>query len=102
MSADGWSNCIACQAKAQKEYDRLSQALADQYGEVSMDKYRELISDQKAAYDRLLGFNPFEEGTLAEYFEFSWRGNVLTVDYSASCRVCGFEPSYEATKEFEV
>jgi hypothetical protein len=92
VSANNWSVCPKCKAKAEAEHAALCEEAAAAYGKVPADKYRSML---KAASEK-----PSLQETMREDYELGVdEDGKFSVGYRALCEECGFEFSYKHTED---
>lgn len=85
MSANNWTTCPACQAKHSSMVD----AVKALYGQISAEEYHERMTHVVTEDKR-----PRKE-TLREDWEIGIYKGKFTVDYGASCSVCGWSKYFK-------
>lgn len=88
MSADNWQKCPRCLKVADAEYEKLVAKVGKSYGEVSAEKYTELVESIKA--------RPEVPETFREDYGFymSPEGK-FSADYHGSSNKCGFDHTFK-------
>ncbi len=86
MSANNWTTCRRCEAKAIKTRDKLEEAAAKAYGKVPPEEYKKLVDESRSV--RKI------EPSLREDWEIYSEDWKLVIHYGCSCEVCGYEFSY--------
>lgn len=95
MTADNWSQCPVCLAKAEKEYAAAKRKLNADYGKVPAEEF--------VARRDALRNPPQPEDTLREDYELGVCDNgKFYVNYSCSCTSCGFAHTYEHSEQLAV
>jgi hypothetical protein len=96
MSADNWTRCPACRAKALAEYVAAKRKLDADYGKVPVEAF---VARRDALKDP-----PQLEDTLREDYEIGvLPGGEFIVRYSCSCsKNCGFSHKYKHSEQLAV
>jgi predicted AlkP superfamily phosphohydrolase/phosphomutase len=94
MSANNWTLCPQCEAKADKANKEFEQKVKDSYGKVSSEEYIELLNKLKQPKDK--------EETLREDYEIGTHHGVFEIDYRASCTVCGFTHKFSHSEKVKL
>ena len=88
MSADNWTICPQCCARAEKRREAMLKKAADSYGKISPEEYLKLREEAQKA--------PNVEPTLREDYEIGMdETGFFEVAYSCACRACGFAHKHE-------
>ncbi len=95
MSADNWTQCPACVAKALKEYAAAKRKLDADYGKVPAEAF---VARRDALKDP-----PKIEDTLREDYELGVCLNgEFYVSYSCLCSACNFAHTHEHSEQLTV
>lgn len=92
MSADNWTTCPRCMKAARDAAAKAAKKLLADYGKISADEYaRRTIAQATGAR------KPVD--TLREDWEVGMDANgKFTVNYAASCDVCGFSFEHKESR----
>lgn len=90
MSADRWNICPKCKALAEANKLRLEAKAQASYGKVSREAYARLVAEAAKPLA-----DPSETFREDFWVGLDGGGEVVKVDYSGSCRECGFEVSFK-------
>jgi hypothetical protein len=95
MSADNWTTCPRCKAKAEADDKGKIDAAAKAYGKVSAEEYEKLVADARSPAQ-------FDTDTLREDYEIGVHNGEFSVSYGCSCNVCGFKFSFKHEEKVKV
>jgi len=87
MSAERYSPCPACVARAQKNHEAAIIKRDTAYGKITAAEYADLAALIKPP-------NPAMYTTYAEYFELYLRAGKVMISYSAQCSRCDYKHSF--------
>ena len=95
MSADNWAICPRCRMRAQKEQAERERRVKEDYGKIPAQDYLNLVDAAN---------NPPQlKYELREDYEFYIDpDNRFSAKYSAKCRTCGWEHSFDHCEFVEV
>lgn len=95
MSADNWGICPRCKMEWKAKQDAAFQKAADAYGKLPAAEY-------EALQEQALAPLP-EETTMREDYEI-WidEDGFFSLEYSASCKKCGFRHEFKCTEQLEM
>ena len=97
MSADNWSICPQCKARAEKEANAAAAKARAAYGKVPVEEYQRMIDSADKLADRGLA------ETLREDYQIQMMADgTFTVAYSGHCGVCKFTHEFQHAKKVEV
>lgn len=93
MSADNWTDCPRCTAKASERIVDLARQLTEGYGVLPLDEFDALRDEVKRG--------PQLEETFRENYEFYGAPEgTIVADYSGWCVVCGLKADFKYRHDF--
>jgi hypothetical protein len=84
MSADNWTQCPRCSAKARAAFVAKTKTAAESYGKVPPSQYTRLM-------DEIARGAPEMEDTFREDYDIGLRDGEFTIDYHGRCGECGLK-----------
>lgn len=91
MSADRWSECAVCKHDTKEKLEKFKQDVQLHYGLVSIQDFIKLTNELSEKEQDFIDNFPT---TLREDWAITIEDNILTIEYYASCKVCGFNYKY--------
>lgn len=105
MSANNWRACPGCLARLEREARAAEHAADAAYGKVALKEFNALRKRAQTARAARDAAEDACEGsdyaTLAEYYQiYTHTDGTLRISYSAGCRTCGYDVSFEHSQSF--
>ncbi len=91
MSAENWAICPKCKRLDEEKRQLLADQIKTSYGNLPESEYLELVERFKAPAKI--------EETLREDYELGIWNKEFSISYGANCDKCGFEYSFNFSKE---
>jgi|APFre7841882654_1041346.scaffolds.fasta_scaffold405628_2 hypothetical protein len=94
MSADNWTFCPKCNAKAAKARQALEKKVKDSYGKIPEEEYLQLKEKLKKKEEPVT--------TLREDYELGIRDGKFFVSYGASCSECNYSFHFKEERQLDI
>lgn len=95
MGANNWAKCPKCLKIVQNKKDILRKRAFDGYGKLPPEEYERLLLESKEPINL--------DCTLREDYEiYMDEDGYLTIEYSASCNLCGFSCEFNHSEQMKI
>lgn len=98
MSADNWTRCPRCDAKALAALEKKTEDVDAAYGKVPVDEFDAMRAQLAVDSDAITKMR----ATFREDYSFVLADNVLVARYRGSCGVCKLKVDFDAEHPFKI